>query len=149
MRTQIYLALLLVAVAVTGCATRYQPDSFNGGYTDVQLNATTFRISVEGNGYTSTDRAQKIALLRAADLTLQSGGTHFIVEGQNIASQQVGVTPATATIVGGTLIVNQGSPIIKPNGTMIMRIVRAGDPLFSTAYDAAIIKAQLTPQLTQ
>jgi hypothetical protein len=70
-----------MAVSVAGCATPYKPNGLMGGYSEVQLNADTFQVSVRGNAYTSNDRAQKIALLRAAELTLAAGAERFATLG--------------------------------------------------------------------
>jgi hypothetical protein len=60
-----------------------------------------FRINFTGNAYTSAERAQDFALLRAADLTLQHGFKCFAVVDET-ASTQVSsfTTPGTATTTG-------------------------------------------------
>lgn len=74
--------ILLIApmlVLLSGCATSYQPLGMSGGYTDLPLNATTYRVTYNGNGYTSATRLQNLLLYRCADLTLQNGYKYFIV----------------------------------------------------------------------
>ncbi len=50
---------------LSGCATSYQQRGFAGGYSETQLAPDVFRVNFEGNGYTSSERAQDFALLRA------------------------------------------------------------------------------------
>ena len=90
-------AILLLAA----CATPYQPEGFSGGFTDVQLDKNIFRVSFRGNGYTSRDRAEELALLRSAELTLQNGFTHFvIVDGRSHAEYGTFTTPSVSTTTG-------------------------------------------------
>jgi hypothetical protein len=67
---------MLATLCFAGCATGYHSSGFTGGFSDTQLAPDVFRISFQGNGYTSADRTQDLALLRAADVTL-SHGYHF------------------------------------------------------------------------
>lgn len=141
-------ATFAIVIAVGGCATGYQPTGFSGGYSEVQLNADTYQIRVRGNGYTSTDRAQNIALLRASELTLAAGADRFVVLGGGTSSSYAGSTGGSAYVVGNTLITDSGSPIYKPSSGLIIRIVRKGDPAYAGALDAKMIDAQLRPNLT-
>lgn len=50
-----------------------------GGYSETQLAENKFRVSFRGNGLTSRERAADLSLLRAAELALDSGLTHFVV----------------------------------------------------------------------
>jgi len=62
-----------------GCATGYKPKGFSGGYADAYLQDNMFRVSFEGNGYTSPQRVADLALMRAADVALQNGYRYFII----------------------------------------------------------------------
>lgn len=140
-------AFLIFGLFLVGCATGYQPMSFTGGYSEVQLNADTYQITVAGNGYTSTDRAQKIGLLRASELTLAAGFTRFVVVGGGVGQQYAGNAPVVANVIGNTVIASGGGPIMKPGGALVIHFVAPADPAFATALDAALIVAQLRPQL--
>ena len=135
------------SLAVSGCATSYQPKSFTGGYSDLQLNADTFKISVEGNGYTSKDRASNLAMLRAADLTIEHGGSRFVVVEGGTESNYAGSTSGTAQVIGRTAFFTPGAPIFKPSSDLVIRIVRPPDPAFAGALDASLIATQLRPIL--
>lgn len=62
---------------LNGCATSYQQKGFTGGYSETQLAPDVFRVNFQGNGYTSAERAQDFALLRAAELSLERGFKYF------------------------------------------------------------------------
>jgi hypothetical protein len=71
---------ILYAVALlTGCATTYKPQQgFSAGYSDTRLDINVFRVAFRSNAYTSAERAEDLALLRSAEITLQNGFTHFM-----------------------------------------------------------------------
>eukprot|EP01037_Dinobryon_pediforme_P007611 gene7611-7674_t len=106
----------LKTATLAGCATQYEPKTSSGGYSEVQLNADTFQISVEGNGFTSRDRARNIALLRAADLTLNSGYSRFIIVEKSLSMDTVGKDDTDIYKFNGMTFITGGEPIRKPDG---------------------------------
>src|SRR5262245_20428212 len=87
------MAPALVAVALLGCATRYQEMGFMGGVTAEQMSADVFRIKSRGNAYTGATTVQDYVLLKAAETAKSIGGTHFqIIDAADATRQQV-VTP--------------------------------------------------------
>jgi hypothetical protein len=78
--------ILLLALTFGGCAlagaTEYQVAGPDGGYSELQLAPDLYRIAFQGNAYTSQERVADMALLRAADLTLGQGASHFVVVNQ-------------------------------------------------------------------
>jgi len=136
-----------MALLLEGCATAYQPKSFTGGYSEVRLNSETVQISVSGNGYTSTERARNIALLRAADLTIESGFKRFVILGGQVGQVYAGTTPVVVNRIGNTMYASGGDAIQMPSGTLTVRFVSPKDPAFSSAFDANLIRAQLLPEL--
>ena len=89
------LGALGLALALAGCATAYQPMGFSGGFEELKLSQDTYRIRVSGNGYTSTGRAENIALLRAAELTLQDGYERFVILNGGVSQELAGTTDVT------------------------------------------------------
>jgi hypothetical protein len=82
---------------LAGCATSYQRVGATGGFTDMRLAPDVFRITFHGNGYTSRERAQDFALLRASELVLENGFTHFaLLDEQQSSTPWVYSTPSTA-----------------------------------------------------
>jgi hypothetical protein len=73
------IAFLCSAVLLVSCETPYSSNGFLGGYSDTALAPDVYRISFKGNGYTSNERTQDFAVLRAAELTLSHGYRYFQV----------------------------------------------------------------------
>lgn len=72
--------ILIIAVFIfSGCATKYKPTGFSGGYSETQLGENVFNVSFRGNGYTSRERASDFTLLRSAELSLHNGFEYFII----------------------------------------------------------------------
>ena len=71
------LITALAALQIIGCATPYCQKGFTGGYAETQFAPDVWRVTFRGNGYTSPERVQDFAMLRAAELTLQHGFTHL------------------------------------------------------------------------
>lgn len=143
-------AVIMLAsfVSLAGCQTSYQKTSFTGGFDDLQLSDDTYRVSVRGNAFTSTERAEEIALLRAAELTLQKGYARFALVGGGVSREQTGTDPVSVNRVGNTLIASGGDPVTKPRGTITIRMLKQADPAFVNGLDAKLIEAQLRPKLT-
>ncbi len=74
-----FIIVLFSLILLTGCATKYQSVGFTGGYSETKLGENIFQVTFEGNGYTSTTRANDLALLRAAELTIENGYKFFII----------------------------------------------------------------------
>lgn len=70
-------ATISLVFILTGCATAYQQKSFTGGFSELQLSENIWKVSFHGNGYTRSERAEELSLLRCAELTLEKGYTHF------------------------------------------------------------------------
>lgn len=84
------ILIAAAVVALSGCATSYQPRGFAGGYTDIRLKEDTFAISYRGNIYTRQDVVEQYTMLRAAELCLGIGSPYF-----SILGAQGEVAPAT------------------------------------------------------
>jgi hypothetical protein len=67
----------LSLMLIVGCATPYQSKGYRGGFSETQLTPDVFRVSFRGNGYTSGERAEDFAMLRAAELSLTNGYNYF------------------------------------------------------------------------
>jgi hypothetical protein len=101
MKTLIHILTVTAVVSLSGCATTYHSNSYTGGFSETQLAPDTFRVMFSGNSYTSGERAQDFALLRAAELTLQGGFSHFaIVDENNSTTAQTFTTPGQAYTTG-------------------------------------------------
>jgi hypothetical protein len=132
MRVSFYLFAVTAAMFVSGCATSYQSTSFTGGYSETQLAPDVFRVYFRGNGYTSGERAQDFALLRAADLCSQHSFAYFAVLDENSSTSTSAVTtPGYAYTTGsayayGNSATYNGYTTYSPGQTIIIHKPRAG-----------------------
>lgn len=125
------------AIALAGCATPYERNGAMGGFDEVRVSESVYRVSVQGNANTSSERAEQIMLLRAAELTIQNGYTHYVVEGRETAKD-------TQHHYIGYGAYGQFD---YPRGSYVIRMMN-GPNLPPSAYDARIIEADLKPRLT-
>ena len=105
--------VFVIALAMLACATPYQRQGYRGGFSETQLDENVFRVSFNGNGFTSGGRAVDFALLRSAELARERGYHYFvIVEKTGGYSYSSYTTPTqshttgTATSYGNTTHVN-------------------------------------------
>lgn len=141
--------VVLGAWALVGCATPYQPQAFRGGYADLALNTEMFRVTFEGNGYTRAGRVADFALLRAAEVVIERGGTHFVLVGQDRGTDSAlipgGATSGTLRPTLGGGYAYSGSTagpvlITKHRAELTVHIVPRGTP---AAYDASLVRTQI------
>lgn len=99
----------LSVLVLASCATAYQSEGLSGGFTETQLETNVLRVSFRGNGYTRQEKAEELALLRSAELTLKNGFSHFaIIDGQSrersssYTAPTQSVTRANGSISGNT-----------------------------------------------
>jgi hypothetical protein len=92
---------LLCFLALTGCATGYQPQSLTGGFSDYLTAPDEAVITFHGNGYTSAERVLQMAALRCADATIQHGYRYFVGTGMaDLSSNSSFTTPGYASTYG-------------------------------------------------
>jgi len=153
------ILLLPIAMLLSSCVTPiqptpYQPNGFGGGFTETQLDTNVFKVTFRGNGVTHADRAEDMALLRSADLTLQHGFTHFAIIDSKDREKHVGFTTPTqsltsfnATAYGNTAYgtahtTNYGGQtfhISKPSTTNTIMCFNGKPDINGLVYDARFI----------
>ncbi len=121
------LSLLAVLFSV-GCATPYQSDGFRGGSTESRLGPDAFTVRFHGNGFTGSSRVSDFTMLRAAELTLESGYRYFVLLGE---------TDKTATTV------HNGHGWIKPGQEARVHCLMDKPKDGTYAYDARYISREL------
>ena len=110
--------VLLASIALVGCETGYQPQSFAGGYSEVLTAPDEAVITFSGNGFTSGERVLKMAALRCAEVTLAHGYRYFVETG--LSTQSSCTTPGYAqtycypTAFGNFAIGTASTPYIPP-----------------------------------
>jgi hypothetical protein len=81
----------LFTTACTTTSTPYQPLSagsrVSGGYSDLRIDETHYRVSFAGNRLTSREQVESYLLFRAAELTLLKGYDYFIIEDREVEHQ--------------------------------------------------------------
>ena len=92
---------------LSGCATSYQKVGLKGGYSETQLAPDLFRVNFNGNGYTSSERAQDFALLRAAELSLQRGVRYFALLDESSSNDFSTYTTSGSAWTNGTYMTYQ------------------------------------------
>lgn len=159
-----FLTGALGALLLAGCAATpsYGPAARDGamGYTSQQIESGRFRIS-----YTDDDpsRARDLALLRAAEVTLEAGKDWFQITNRYGEAEPVRSSSGTSVSVGGSTgsygrsSVGVGVGIGFPIGgsssgkfTEVLEIVTgAGDkPDDPNAYDARSVDINLRDRVT-
>lgn len=79
-----FVSVVCVIVFLLGCGTPY---GTIGGSSEIQLAPNSYRVSFPPTGYISWDLAYRSALLRCAELTIQSGYRYFgVVAIENYSS---------------------------------------------------------------
>lgn len=93
---------LLLGFLLIGCATEYGPSGFTGGYRDKYDGMGRYTISVDGNGFTSSQRVASIAKRRAKELCKQDEySSYSVVTKENITRTSTMKGDDTATCVSG------------------------------------------------
>ncbi len=141
------LFLIGMALLLNACATMYQPVGFTGGYSHVQIDANTYRVSFRGNGYTSRDLVETYLMYRCAELTAEAGHDYFVIVGGGTdARHGLVTTPGTykSTTTGsamalgntaygsatttGTYTPGQTFIITKQSGAAIIKVFKGEKP---------------------
>lgn len=147
------LILLLTLTLLAGCATPYQPQGATGGFSELQLDSDSWRITFNGNGFSNAQRAQDFAMLRACQITLEHGFTCFsIIRQQDQTEHSQFTTPGstytTANVYGNsyqsttTYYPGQTYNINKPSSGLVIKAY-ASKPDEIGTYNAAFLQTQL------
>jgi hypothetical protein len=151
-----------VAMALTGCATQYGQEGVTGGFIDKMTSENTGVVVVGGNAFASTKKIESILMLRAAEMTLQSGHQRFslltIEDQAALDAQRAGRLPAylRAKAAQGnfgprlrtehTTVSSQYATVEfkKSGGGFFVVMYKAAE---GGAYDARTLVAELRPKL--
>lgn len=79
------------------CSTPYKAIGFTGGYSETQLDVNMYQVYFSGNGYTSSQSAANMCLLRCAELCIKGGYNYFIIVDQAHETNNSSYTTATRT----------------------------------------------------
>ena len=95
----------------SACETTYQSDGITGGYSEMQLDENAWKVSFRGNGFTDEERATELALMRCAEICLETGYSHFIIVDSSLELKEIPwigpspkeTTTGTARVVGNNV----------------------------------------------
>lgn len=73
------MLVIIASLMLGACATGYHSKGLTGGYSDAQIDENTYRVSFQGNGYSSKEDVENMMLYRAAEVTDQKGFDWFEV----------------------------------------------------------------------
>ena len=75
----IALAVVSGALLALGCVTGHQSSDLGvtGGYSETRLAPDTWRVLVEGNGFSTRSEIEQFLMRRCAELTLEQGKRYF------------------------------------------------------------------------
>ncbi len=77
------IGLIALAALLAGCETQepFQPrEGHSSGYTDLRLGPNRYRVTYTGNSATRREIIENYLLLRAAQVTVQSGYRWFVFD---------------------------------------------------------------------
>lgn len=123
---------------LTSCATAYQPLGSTGGYSDVQFGKKTFKVVFTGNGNTSQQRAEDLALLRASELTLIHGFRYFVVDSAESRNRHGFI--ADTSPVWASFTTSTGSRVIMIISCLKYKPVESNRKIFDARFLAASIR---------
>lgn len=127
----------LIVIFLVGCSSGYKPNGFTGGFSESRLDETVYRVSYQGNAYTSLEKASDFAMMRAAELTVRAGYDWFaVMDSSNQTSQTTYTTPkyyqtqGSAYVSGNNININtttreyggQQYVITKPGQSIIVKM---------------------------
>ncbi len=150
------VAILFIAVTLSGCATPYQSSGITGGFSVLQIRDDIWRVQFSGNGFTTRETVQTYWLYRAAELTLEKG-----YEGFELLSQIPLVRPSRSDAVyaGESFFVRTAAgPVYIPiysgnrsNHPLIEGDIRLLRKPFESSppkiFDAELLKGVLDPHV--
>lgn len=132
------IAVALIAL-LNACSTPYVPTGLTGGFSVFPIDSLTYRITLNANRFTTINQAEEMALLKAAEITLQLGEQRFIVSQNSLRTKSV--AGATPSYLAPLLAVTPGSS--RPAGEITIRIVQKNEPLYARGLNAQAIYAAL------
>lgn len=148
-------AMLAAAAILAGCATAYQPSGATGGFEEMRIDAETYRIRASGNALVSLSRMNDYVLLRASEIALQQGYSHFrILTSSGRYDTLTTTTPGsvdTNTYKGKTYATYTpptASTTQFPRSEAIVRLMK-GKPKEGVSYEARSVYDSLAPKYKQ
>ncbi len=146
---------IAILISLAACTT-YQPDGIGGGFSETPLAKNVYQIHARGGSSANAGLVRNIALVRAAELTLNNGFHSFIVLEQenrtetstytspgmyNTTTNYVGNQPVMTTTYSGDSV----SQYNTPKTDMVVRMFELGEEGSENALDPMVIIANVGP----
>jgi len=74
-----FTLIILLAIFLIGCATKYQQKGMMGGYSEEKILTKMYKVEFEGNQHTKAETVQNYLMYRCAELTKEHGYEYFTV----------------------------------------------------------------------
>lgn len=141
---------LIVATALSGCASGYHSDSITGGVAQRQVSADVWWVGYAGNGFTTEETVQTYWLNRCAELTLAQGYDGFaIITPVQLTRADLAHGLAPLQISTRVDELQRYELTQKPQLSGSIRLLKRPLPLVpGRVFDAAELKAFLAPYVT-
>jgi len=148
------LIALSIPLLLASCATQYQPSGLSGGFRELRLNETVYRVSFSGNGYATYETVQTYWLYRCAELALQNGfggfeilsDVRFLRDDSSPGPVMALSEPVRLAAGGRFVYVPVGAPAGRPKSSIvgdIHLIPQPDEPRPPKIFDAARLKSSL------
>lgn len=144
--------LLLSGLLLSGCATPYGSEGLTGGFSQKELEPGIWRLTYNGNGFTTPETVQTYWLYRAASLTLEQGFDGFqilsninLVQNRSIVHEPVKLAAGSVPIIVPMYMPNVPKPTLEGD---IKLLKLPFDLVPGKVFNAAGLKGQLDPIVT-
>ncbi len=140
------LFVLSLVVLLAGCATPYQSQGLRGGLRVSQVDSDVFTISFTGNAYTQNQRAYDFVLLRAAELAIDHGMTHFSMMSNQMETRSTVASMPVYGYAGGGDYGFQQRTYTQHRPTAMLMVRIHNDETSEMALDANMVAANIRAQ---
>ncbi|HYF23785.1 MAG TPA: hypothetical protein VD929_10350 [Caulobacteraceae bacterium] len=163
MKKLLLISLSALTLAACTTTTAYAPATSAGstGFAEQRIESDRWRVSFRGGTDADAHRVTDLALLRAAELTLQNGYDWFWVENRYVDGPRRGYGGPSISIGGGTGSygrhsgVSIGTGVTLPLGggqparavTLEIKTGRGAKPADPNAYDARAVQQSLSARV--
>jgi hypothetical protein len=102
---------VFVIVLFIGCSTPYAKAGFMGGFKEVKIDSTKYKVEFSGNGMTSRETVVKYMLYRCSEITVEAGYKYFEISYEDNATNTNATQNynTTTNSVNTTVIVKHSS----------------------------------------
>lgn len=163
---KVFCALVAATFILSGC-TSYKSMGFAGGFEETPLAANVYKIHTRGNAFASPSKVKAIALVRAAELTLNNGYDRFLIHslenweksqtvrtspGSYRSSGSAFVTPGAG---GSAFVTGQSTTTYtppsytkfsKPHSELVVQMLKPGDAGYENGLNPRQIISTYGPE---